>query len=103
MELIMENLDVERYKKAQKQVKSIKSFYGHLLYSIIAIGICIYINLKFTPQYLWFFWAMLGTAIGLFFHALEAFKFFSFLNKDWEQKKIKEYMDEEKNNTTKYQ
>lgn len=98
----MENRDDERYKKAHKQVQKIKGFYSHLLFSIIAISVCIFINLKYTPEYLWFFWPILGMSIGLLFHAMEAFGFFPFFNKDWEQKKIIEFIEEEKRKQSKY-
>ncbi len=99
MGLIMENSnsEYERYQKAKKQVNEIKGFYGHLTSYVIVLAILIYINLKYTPEYLWFIWTMFGWGIGLFFHAVRVFDWFPFLNKDWEERKIKQFMDEEKN------
>ena len=95
----MENLnsEYERYQKASKQVKEIKGFYGHLTSYVIVLAILIYINLKYTPEYLWFIWTMLGWGIGLFFHAIRVFNWFPFLNKEWEERKIKQFMEEDKN------
>jgi hypothetical protein len=39
---------------------------------------------------------MLGWGIGLFFHAMKVFNWFPFFNKEWEEKKIKQYMEQEK-------
>ena len=105
MELSMENYSEEQYKKAQKQVQKIKGFYSHLVFSIFAIAICIFINLKYTPQYLRFWWPFLGISMELFGHGMDAFNFFPFFNKDWEQKKIQKFMEEEeeqRNNVSKY-
>ncbi|WP_264521923.1 2TM domain-containing protein [Flavobacterium sp. N1994] len=100
MELIMEqyNEEYERYQRAKKQVDEIRGFYGHLLSFVLVMLILLFINLKYTPQNLWFFWPMLGWGIGLLFHGLKAFNFSPFLGKDWEQKKIKEFIDKEKGN-----
>ncbi len=98
MGVIMEtnNNEYERYQKAKKQVEEIKGFYIHLSSYIVVMLVLIFINLKYTPQYLWFFWSLLGWGIGLFIHAALVFKFFTFIGKDWEEKKIREFMEEEK-------
>jgi hypothetical protein len=103
MELIMEtNNDYERYQRAKKQVEQIKGFYSHLASYILVMAILIFINLKYTPQYLWFFWSFMGWGIGLLFHAMKAFNWFPFFNQEWEEKKIREYMEEE-NKSNKYE
>jgi hypothetical protein len=40
---------------------------------------------------------MLGWGIGLLFHAMRVFNWFPFLNKEWEERKIKQFMEEDKN------
>ncbi len=91
------NSEYERYQKAKKQVNEIKGFYGHLTSYVIVLVILIYINLKYTPEYLWFIWTMFGWGIGLFFHAVRVFNWFPFLNKEWEERKIKQFTDKDKN------
>lgn len=104
MELIMEtNIDFERYQKAKKQVQEVKGFYSHLASYIVVMIVIVYINLKYTPEILWFIWSMLGWGIGLFFHAMKVFNFFPFFNKDWESRKIKQFMEEEKDSKNKLQ
>ena len=90
--------DFERYQRAQKQVDNIKGFYGHLVSFVFVIFFLLVINLKYSPEYLWFFWPMLGWGIGLLFHGLKAFNHSPFLGKNWENRKIKEFMDNEKQN-----
>ena len=94
MELKMEaNNEYERYQRARKQVEKIKGFYVHFATYLIIVGMLIYINLKYTPEYLWFLWTMFGWGIGLFFHATHAFRWFSI--KEWEKRKIREFIEQE--------
>ncbi len=95
------NQEYERYQRAQKQVEEIKGFYGHLVSFVSVMLFLLFINLKYSPQYLWFFWPFLGWGIGLLFHGLKAFNYTPFLGKDWEQRKIKEFMNQE--NQSKYE
>ena len=96
----------QNYIKAKKRVKEIKGFYIHLsTYVIINIfisGVIIYGLLSsgdslnetitnFGVYSTWIFWG-----IGIFFHWLGVFEFKSLgFGKDWEEKKIKEFMDKE--------
>ncbi|HNP32776.1 MAG TPA: 2TM domain-containing protein [Flavobacterium sp.] len=91
------NEEYEKYLQAKKQVDEIKGFYINLACYILVNLFLLWINLKYSPEYLWFFWPLLGWGIGLFFHAMKAFNFAPFLGKDWEEKKLKEFMDKEKN------
>lgn len=99
MEVIVEtnNEEYQRYQRAQKQVEEIKGFYGHLLAFVLANGFMAYINLKYSPQYLWFLWSFLSWGLGLLFHGMKVFKYTPLLGKEWEQRKIKEFMEQEKN------
>jgi hypothetical protein len=99
VELKMEqyNEEFERYQKAKKQVEQIKGFYGNLVAYIVVNVFLMIINLLYSPEYLWFFWPMLGWGIGVLFHGMKAFNYSPFLGKDWEERKLKEFMDQEKN------
>lgn len=103
MELIMNtSSDFENYQKAKKQVESIKGFYSHLAFYLVFNGIIIFINLKYSPNVLWFFWTTFSWGLGLFIHALKVFKWFSFFGKDWEEKKLQQFIEEEKSKSNKY-
>jgi hypothetical protein len=92
------NQNEERYYKAKKRVEEIKGFYGNLVaYIVVNIGL-LGINLLTSPKHLWFYWPMLGWGIGVVFHGMKVFNYMPFIGKDWEEKKIKEFMDKEKGN-----
>ncbi|WP_298392578.1 2TM domain-containing protein [Flavobacterium sp.] len=104
MELIMEtNQDFEKYQKAKKQVEEIKGFYSHLAFYVAFNLVIVFINLKYSPNTLWFFWTTFSWGIGVFFHAVKVFNWIPLLGKDWEQKKLQQFMDEERNKSNKYQ
>lgn len=94
------NQEYERYQRARKRVKEIKGFYGNLISYTLVISFLIFINLKYSPEHIWFYWPMLGWGIGVLFHGLGVFNIVPFFGKDWEEKKIQEFMKEEekKNN-----
>mgnify|MGYP001049657855 CR=1 FL=1 len=93
----MENYTKEQaYLKAQKRIKEIKGFYSHLIVMVILLPFLVFINLNFTPQYHWFWCAIFGNLIGLFFHWFGVFGYkFLGLGKDWEERKLREIMEEE--------
>jgi len=93
----MENRDIEqeRYYKARKRVEEIKGFYGNLISYIVVNGFLIAINLITSPQYLWFFWPLGWWGLGVVFHGLKVFNRMPFFSKDWEERKIKEFMEKE--------
>lgn len=88
----------ERYFKARKRVEEIKGFYGNLIaYIVVNIGFVV-LNLLTSPKHLWFYWPMIGWGIGVAIHGMKVFNCLPFIGKDWEEQKIKEFMDKEKAN-----
>jgi hypothetical protein len=92
--------ETDRYYQAQKKVKEIRGFYEHLTVFILVTLVLIVLNLMTSPEYLWFIWCVLGWGIGLIFHALKTFDCMPFFNKEWEEQKIKEILEKEKNKET---
>jgi len=90
----METFESENlaYKKAAKRVKELKGFYGNLTSYCLVIPFLLILNLLTSPQELWFYWPMLGWGLGLTLHAVNVFG----IGKSWEEKKIKELMEQEK-------
>ncbi|ESU26256.1 hypothetical protein FLJC2902T_27360 [Flavobacterium limnosediminis JC2902] len=84
-----------QYERAQKRVKEIKGFYGNLTAYIVVNIFFVIINLLTSPEHLWFYWPMLGWGIGVVFHGLQVFNAMPFFGKDWEERKMKEFMEEE--------
>ena len=59
----------------------------------IANAFLIILNLITSPDTLWFYWVTLGWGVGLVAHALQVYGSFTVFGRDWEDRKIKQYMD----------
>jgi hypothetical protein len=90
------NYESSKYMRAVKRVEEIKGFYGSLIAYCIVIPFLYYINMKFVPQFHWFWFPMFGWGIGLVFQGFKAFVYNPFLGSDWEDRKIQEFMKEDK-------
>ena len=90
-----EDLENNKYVKAVERVEKLKEFYQNLASYCIVIPFLIFINLRFSPMFHWFWFPLFGWGMGLAFHFLEVNNYNIFLGKNWEDKKIKELMDKE--------
>ena len=88
------NLDDE-YIKARKHVESLKEFYYNLVSYCLVNPFLIFINLWTSPQFHWFWFPMFGWGIGLTFHAMSVYFEDGRFGRNWEERKIREYMDQE--------
>lgn len=89
----------DRYLRAKKRVNQIKGFYWHLFwYLVINIMIAVVIYKSLEPGQTLNFWNM-STAffwgIGLLAHGLTVFGKNILFSKNWEDRKIKEFMDKD--------
>lgn len=82
----------KRYLRAQERVEKIKGFYVHFAIYLIFVPIFIYLNLKSTG-FPWALFPIGGWGIGVIGHAMETFNYNPLLGKDWEERKIREFMD----------
>jgi len=91
----MENLE-DRYQRAKERVTELKKFYSHLL-SYLVVNIFLAALNYYSNQwaYPWFLWVSAGWGIGLLFDALRAYQLNPMFNKDWEERKIKSFMEAE--------
>lgn len=81
------------YLKAKKQTEEIKGFYVHLIVNILSFPIILFVNLKFVPSFHFFWFALGGMLIALFFHWLGVFGFeFLGFGKQWEMRKTEEIL-----------
>ena len=95
------NLENQKYIRAQKRVKAIKGFYVHLFVYLgvnaflilarVISGEGVGLLLDWSSYGTMFFWG-----IGLAFHAFGVFGMDFVLGKNWEDRKIKELMDRDK-------
>lgn len=92
-----EFVEEKRYLEAKKRIKQIKGFYAHLIVNIVSIIIIVTVNLVFSPYFHWFWFAVAGIVLVTFIHWMLVFgqSVFGF-GKDWEERKIKEYLDKKK-------
>jgi hypothetical protein len=93
----------DRYYVAKKKVNEIKGFYGNLASYLLVNVILLVVNLTTSPEYLWFFWPLLGWGIGVLIHGMTVFQWLPFLGKEWEEKKIKEFIDIENQKKNKFE
>lgn len=85
------------YARAKERVDNLKAFYGNLISYCVVIPVLIIINLN-TSKFQWFWFPMLGWGLGLTFHALETFGY----GKSWEEHKIREILEKESKQNTKW-
>jgi len=102
-----------KYLRAKKKVEKLKGFYWHLAFYL---GVNLFISTSkivsdlsegktfveifwdFGTFAVWIFWG-----IGIFFHAIEVFKQNILFGKDWEERKLNEFMDEDNDGLRKTQ
>lgn len=82
------------YLKAKKQTEEIKGFYIHLIVNLFSFPLIVFVNLTLVPGFHFFWFALGGMIIALFFHWLGVFGFeFLGLGKNWEERKMNEFMN----------
>lgn len=91
----------DKYIEAQKRLKELKGFYHHLFWYLLVnmiIMIMVYINAD--DEYNFWNFGTFSTAffwgIGLGFHAIGVFGKSVLFTQKWEERKIKEFMDNDK-------
>ncbi len=97
------NNEQQKLERVKKRVKSIAGFYRHLsIYVIVNLFLIAikYFNLEPGEEFLSFntFSTAFFWGIGVVFHALSVFGSSVFLGNDWEEKKIREFMERDKQN-----
>ena len=93
----------DKYRIAKKKVENLKGFYGNLASYIFVNIVLVVVNLVTSPDHLWFYWPLLWWGLGVLFHGLKVFEVLPNFGKDWEERKIKELMEKEKENKNKWQ
>lgn len=91
----------ERYKLAERRVKRLRGFYTHLIVYIIINAVIVYINIQnLDPGESYFQWHNFFTfsiwGFFLLIHAASVFIPNFILGAQWENRKIKEFMENER-------
>ena len=98
----------QKYLLAKKKVERISKFYKHLsvylAVNILLSGLFIYGDIKDGDTFeeaffnlgnfkIWIYWGL-----GILFQAITTFGVPFLFNKDWEERKLQQYLKEEENN-----
>ncbi len=102
----------EKLRRAKKRLADLKGYYGHLT-AYIAVNTFISVAkiignwnngesfseafFEFETFAVWIFWG-----IGLFFHTVKIFSLNPLFGKDWEERQIRKFMEEDKRGSEKY-
>ncbi|SFS50972.1 2TM domain-containing protein [Zhouia amylolytica] len=87
----------EAYLRAKKRVENLKGFYWNLGTYLIVIPLLAYVNYKTTWEDIkWFWFPLLGWGLGIIFHGFSVFGAHKLFDKNWEDRKIQEFMDRER-------
>ncbi len=87
-------IDDKRYVRAKEKVEKIKGFYSNLISYIVVIPILAYVNYR-TTDFPWVIFPILGWGFGVVSHGMEAYGYSPFVGKNWEERKIREFMNKD--------
>ncbi len=82
-------------QRARRRLVAEKGFYVHLATYVIVISGLFVINVLTGHGRWWVVWPAIGWGIGLTIHALSTFGMFGLLRREWEERRLKELMEEE--------
>ena len=82
----------KRYQKAREKVEAIKGFYGNLAAYCLVIPALAWLNYR-TTGFPWVIFPALGWGFGVVMHGLEAFGHNPLWGKRWEERKLRELME----------
>lgn len=88
-----------KYDRAKERVKKMKEFYSNFISYCIIIPFLVFINYWTTSfAFPWVIFPIFGWGLGVLFHYAEAFDRHIFLGKNWEKRKIRQFMNESREN-----
>jgi sensor histidine kinase YesM len=84
----------KRYQKAREKLEAVKQFYGNLASYLIVIPFLIWLNMR-TTDFPWSIFPAFGWGFGLLMHGLEIYGYNPLWGKRWEERKIRELMEQD--------
>lgn len=100
---IIENQNEILLAKAKLKVEKIKKFYANLTTFIAVNLFLMVINIMTSPGFLWFLIPLFAMAIGIAREAMKVYDYNLFLGKNWEDRKLEEFINKENKKTNKWQ
>jgi len=88
----------DNYVRARNHLDELKGFYYSLISYCLVIPFLIFINYKTSWDFQWFWFPMFGWGIGLAIQAFRVFVNNGAFGRQWEERKIKEFMQDEDDN-----
>ena len=101
MELVDNNEEMVLIK-AKKKVEELKKFYGHLTTYLAVNLFLMALNLLTNSSFLWFLIPLFAWGIGIVSQGMKVYDYNLFLGKNWEDRKMQEWIDKEKRKTEKW-
>lgn len=92
------NAEETKYQDAKKKVMALRGFYIHLGVYLFVNLFLVLLDILITPASLWFYWPLLGWTIAIVAHGYSVFGAGRLFSADWEEKKIREFMESEADN-----
>lgn len=87
------NMKVEdSYIRARKHVENVKEFYYSIIAYCLVMPFLIYINYKTSWDFKWFWFPIIGWGIGIVINAFRVYFSEGIFGRNWEERKIKQYM-----------
>jgi hypothetical protein len=83
----------ERLARARRQLAALEAFYIHLFVFATVLAALAVINWA-TGGPWWVLWVLLGWGVGVLAHALTVFGQTSRAIADWEERKLREFLNE---------
>jgi hypothetical protein len=84
----------QRYRRARARVQELRAFYGVMCLYVLVNAILFVVDML-TPGGTWFYWPVLGWGIGMAAWGITLFGVWSRFGRDWEERKIREYMEKD--------
>ena len=90
------NINESKYLRAKERIAEVKKFYSKLLTYLIFMAFFAGLN-YYTNRWanMWFLWIAFGWGIGIMFRAIKVFGMNPFFGRGWEERKIREFMEED--------
>jgi RsiW-degrading membrane proteinase PrsW (M82 family) len=85
----------ENYERAKKRVNQLKGFYTSLIVYIVVIIFLAVVNYLTSPGAWWFLIVAFIWGIFIVAQGISIYRKRGLFSKEWEDKKIKEYMEED--------
>ncbi|MCB0374532.1 MAG: histidine kinase [Sinomicrobium sp.] len=84
-----------RYKRAKEKVDALKSFYTNIIAYCIIMSFLALLNYM-TNDFPWVIFPAAGWGLGIIFRAMKVYGYHPVLGKGWEERKMKQFMDNER-------